>query len=234
MNKIKKLLLLLIVLAISMPTVIKASDNNPPSKPTITGPTEGEAGKTYTYTAVSTDPDGDKIFYCFDWGDGNEFCTNLVDSGQSVQASHSWEEQGTYIIKVTATDEHGAVSEPATLQVKMPFLFQQFRITKPRNGIYIFGIKVMPFFGQIVIGDIKVKVKAMDSIERVEFLLPLACHCGRKLMHVDSSPPFEWNWNQDYDDKEVKDEGLTELVVKGYDSAGNTYTDHITLYKVKT
>ncbi len=37
-----------------------ANKNSPPSKPIINGPTEGGVGKTYTYTAVSTDPDGDK------------------------------------------------------------------------------------------------------------------------------------------------------------------------------
>ncbi len=113
-----------IMLALALPAEIKANNNNnnPPSKPTLQGPTEGEAGKSYTYTATSTDPDGDKIYYCFDWGDGNEFCTDMVNSGQSVQASHTWQEKGTYVITVTATDEHGAKSEPATLQVKMPLV----------------------------------------------------------------------------------------------------------------
>ena len=94
--------------------------NNPPEKPTITGPTSGEAGKSYTYTAVSTDPDGDKIFYCFDWGDGNELCTNLFNSGQQASASHTWKNEGDYTITVKATDENGAESEPATLRVSMP------------------------------------------------------------------------------------------------------------------
>ncbi|MBC7128140.1 MAG: PKD domain-containing protein [Thermoplasmatales archaeon] len=94
--------------------------NNPPEKPTINGPSSGEAGKEYTFTAVANDPDGDKIFYCFDWGDGNEFCTQYVNSGQQVEAKHTWQEKGTYVVTVTATDEHGAKSEPATLQVSMP------------------------------------------------------------------------------------------------------------------
>ncbi len=234
-KKMKKMLpiFIAIMLAIILPVEIKA--NNPPSKPTLQGPTEGEAGKSYTYTATSTDPDGDKIYYCFDWGDGNEFCTNMVNSGQSVQASHTWEEKGTYVITVTATDEHGATSEPATLQVKMPLskLLSSFKIQKPRHGIYIFGIKVLPIIGQIVIGDITVRVKADDSIERVEFLLPMACNCGREIVHVDTSPPFEWKWNSDYDDNEIRDEGFTELYVRGYDSEWNEYRDGISLFKVK-
>ena len=225
-----------IMLAVTLPASIEANNNNPPSKPTLQGPTEGEAGKSYTYTATSTDPDGDKIYYCFDWGDGNEFCTDMVNSGESVQASHTWQEKGTYVITVTATDEHGAKSEPATLQVKMPLnlpFVSDFRISKPRFGIYIFGIKVMPILGQIVIGDITVRVKADDKIQRVEFMLPLACNCGREIVHVDTSPPFEWEWNTDFDDTEIRDEGFTELYVRGYDAEWNEYTDGITLYKVR-
>ena len=232
----KKVLPLLIAILVAMPMVINAtSNNNPPEKPVITGPSEGEAGKTYTYTITSTDPDGDKIYYCINWGDGNEFCTDLMESGEEYQASHAWQEKGTYVITVTATDEHGATSEPATLQVKMPFVMpiKDFRILKPRYGIYVFGFKVFPMFGQIVIGDIKVQVKAPENVVRVEFLLPLACHCGMEMVHVDATAPFEWNWNRDYDDKEIKDEGFTELVVRGYDSEWNEYKDSITLYKVR-
>ena len=103
--------------------------NNPPEKPTINGPTSGEAGKSYTYTAVSTDPDGDKIFYCFNWGDGNEICTDLYPSGQQASASHTWESKGDYTITVKATDEHGAESEPATLKVSMPLVFSKTQFT---------------------------------------------------------------------------------------------------------
>ncbi|HHO57433.1 MAG TPA: PKD domain-containing protein [Thermoplasmatales archaeon] len=223
-----------ILMATTIPLMMDTSANNPPEKPTITGPTSGETGKTYTYAVTSTDPDGDKIFYCFNWGDGNEFCTDTVNSGESAQASHAWSEDGTYVITVTATDENGATSEPATLSVKMPLSLplSDFKLTKPRHGIYIFGIKVFPLIGQIVIGDINVEVKTKDDIIRVEFLLPLTCGCGREIMHVDTSPPFEWNWNQDYDD-EIRDEGFTELIVRGYDSNYNEYKEGITLYKVR-
>ncbi len=49
---------------------------------------------------------------------------------------------------MTATDKYGAVSEPATLKVTMPQslpLSGDFKILKPRNGVYLFGIKILPF-----------------------------------------------------------------------------------------
>ncbi|MFO7678282.1 MAG: hypothetical protein R6V50_07880, partial [Thermoplasmatota archaeon] len=44
-------------------------DNQAPEKPSITGPINGTAGVEYTYNFVSTDPDGDAVFYFIDWGD---------------------------------------------------------------------------------------------------------------------------------------------------------------------
>jgi len=223
------------ILLATLPVMADNTDNHPPAKPTITGPSSGKAGETYTYTATTIDPDGDKIFYCFDWGDGNEFCSNYVNSGESIDAQHSWSSKGTYTVKVIATDEHGAKSEPATLTVSMPLvkpLFNKFRIITPRNGIYIFGVRVMPIIGRIIIGNVNVRVAAPDYITKVEFYLPLTCGCGLKLTHIDTQPPFEWKWNVDYDNKEVKDFGFTEIIARGYDKDYNGVSDSVLVYKV--
>ncbi len=97
-------------------------NNNPPVKPQPpSGPTSGEAGVEYTYTAVTTDPDGDIISYIFSWGDGTTSQTNFMQSGQQGSASHSWNEQNTYEIKVKAVDQYGAESEWSNpLLVSMP------------------------------------------------------------------------------------------------------------------
>jgi len=138
---------------------------------------------------------------------------------------------------VTATDKYGAVSEPATLKVTMPQslpLSGDFKILKPRNGVYLFGIKILPFIGQIVIGDITVKVKAPDGVTKVEFMLPMACGCGREVVYVDNSKPFEWNWNKDFDNNKVIDEKFTTIYIKGYDFEKlKEYSDGINLYKLR-
>ena len=214
--------------------------NNPPAKPTISGPTSGETGTSYTYTAVTTDPDGDKVFYCFDWGDGDEFCTNLYDSGEQVTLSHTWDSDGDYTVTVKATDENGAESEPATLKVSMPLTHSSnptddlsIRITKPRNGIYFHNIKILPIIGQIVIGDITVEVRVSDSIQRVDFLLQMTCGCGREIVHTDTSAPFTWDWNVDYDDDELIDEGRdVPLTVRAYDGEWNEIKDSIRMIKI--
>jgi len=83
----------------------------PPNTPSIpSGPTSGISGTSYTYSTSATDPDGDKVKYTFDWGDGTTSETAFVDSGTSASADHSWSTAGTYQVKAMATDSIGASS----------------------------------------------------------------------------------------------------------------------------
>ena len=104
------------------PGVIK---NNPPETPTITGPSSGDAGKAYTYTFSSTDPDGDDIYYCVNWSDETgEVCIGPFASGGEVTTTHTWSEKGTYIINVRARDIYEAESNWGTLTVTMPYSYK--------------------------------------------------------------------------------------------------------------
>lgn len=54
------------------PTLTIAEKSQPPLKPsTPNGPPSGNTGTEYTYTTSTTDPESDKIYYLFDWGDGS-------------------------------------------------------------------------------------------------------------------------------------------------------------------
>lgn len=77
----------------------------PPEEPDIDGPKFGRINKEYEYTAVTTDPEEDQIFYMFDWGDGTQTdWIGPVKSGDSISASHSWSEIGDYDVKAKAKD----------------------------------------------------------------------------------------------------------------------------------
>ncbi len=93
---------------------------NTPGKPN--GPAQGNIKETYTYTAVTTDADGDQISYQFDWGDGS--ISNWIgpfNSGITASASHTWTKKGNYGIKVKAKDSHGAESAwSESLPITMP------------------------------------------------------------------------------------------------------------------
>jgi hypothetical protein len=84
--------------------------DDPPSKPVISGPASGKPGDKLTFTFTSIDPNGDEIVYYIDWGDGNDSWTNFFPSGQPADASHTWYEKGTYTIKAKAIDSFGEES----------------------------------------------------------------------------------------------------------------------------
>jgi hypothetical protein len=106
----------------SIARTIVISSNQPPNKPSISGPSSGRVGSSYTYSASTTDDDGDQIYYWFDWGDGtNTGWKGPFNSGQSTSESHIWTAQGTFSIKVKTKDSNdaeGVWSDP--LPVSMP------------------------------------------------------------------------------------------------------------------
>ncbi|VVB61970.1 Metallo-peptidase family M12B Reprolysin-like protein [uncultured archaeon] len=98
---------------VDMTVVVKK--NVPPLAPnTPDGEKTLEEKHRGTYTTSTTDPDGNKIQYMFDW-DANsrhEYSswTDLVPSGSSVSMSHKWNSSGIYYVKVKARDERGLES----------------------------------------------------------------------------------------------------------------------------
>ncbi|RLF33434.1 MAG: hypothetical protein DRM98_02290 [Thermoplasmata archaeon] len=96
--------------------------NSPPDL-TVTGPTSGKIGKSYSYTATAVDPDEDPIhYYEFLWGDkkytfdNNDF--HGFPSGTPCTHSHTWSEKGSYYIWVCAEDAIGdktCISYPVTM-----------------------------------------------------------------------------------------------------------------------
>ena len=79
---------------------------DPPKIPnTPSGPTNGDVGQILTYSTRTTDPDGDQVYYKWNWGDGEETkWLGPYDSGQTVKLSHTWTKPETYSIKVKAKD----------------------------------------------------------------------------------------------------------------------------------
>jgi hypothetical protein len=93
--------------------------NSPPVIPgTPGGPTSGITGVEYTFTATTTDPEGEDIYYWFDWGDGeNSGWVGPYDSGQEGSASHIWTSAGDFDVKVKAKDVNGGESDWSPIHV---------------------------------------------------------------------------------------------------------------------
>jgi len=95
----------------SLAVMISKTTSSPPKKPsTPIGVKRGYAGRAYSFTSHTSDPNRDQIFYTFSWGDGTTSQTVFVNSGKNGRASHVWSRAGTYPVKVMATDSTGASS----------------------------------------------------------------------------------------------------------------------------
>ena len=98
--------------------------NSAPVKPAAPkGTTQGNIKTNYVFNASTTDPDGDKIYYKFSFGDGT-FSAWLgpYASGTEAKVSHNWSKRGTYNVQVRAMDTHYLQSDWSDpLPVKMPY-----------------------------------------------------------------------------------------------------------------
>jgi outer membrane protein assembly factor BamB len=94
--------------------------NEPPGTPTISGETNGWAGRSYWYTFKSIDPDRNPISFYIDWGDGEEGWTSERASGENCYYEHAWSERDEYTIRCKAKDVMGEESDWGELVVTMP------------------------------------------------------------------------------------------------------------------
>ncbi|MBN1281103.1 MAG: PKD domain-containing protein [Candidatus Thermoplasmatota archaeon] len=88
------------------------------------GTKKGEVGQTYTFTSMTSDAEGDLVYYKWSFGDGT-FSPWLGPylSGQQVNTTHSWTTWGRYEVKVKARDQHREESDWSDpLPVRMPFV----------------------------------------------------------------------------------------------------------------
>ena len=115
--------------------------NQPPGKPAKpSGTTSGNTGTSYTYTTSTTDPDGDQVYYWFDWGDGkNSGWVGPFASGATGSASHSWTTDGDYNIKVKAKDDPWGEESPFS---------DPLSVTMPRNRAANINQFLLKFLGQ--------------------------------------------------------------------------------------
>jgi hypothetical protein len=102
--------------------------NAPPNKPNKpSGTAKGKIKTPYTYSTSTTDPNGDQVYYMWDWGDGTQ--SNWLgpyNSGATINTTYTWAVKGSYSIKVKAKDINGAESNwSESLPITMP-LSQQY------------------------------------------------------------------------------------------------------------
>jgi peroxiredoxin len=111
-DRLRRLKLICAVVTLTF-LVSSCRQYRPPMDPTApAGVSMGMPGYSYKYGAKTNDPDGDKIEYEFDWGDGTPSDTSgPAPSDSTVWMSHVWEDTGGYDIRVFARDVFDSCSQ---------------------------------------------------------------------------------------------------------------------------
>ncbi len=75
-------------------------------------PLEPSVGKSVSFRATASDPDGDKLSFQWDFGDGT-----VKTAGPQI--SHIYRKEGAYTVKVRAKDSKGAFSSAYTVSISV-------------------------------------------------------------------------------------------------------------------
>jgi hypothetical protein len=87
--------------------------NYPPETPAQpSGPVEGVPGVEYQFSCSTTDPEGDDLYYLFDWGDDtDDGWLGPYASGETCVGSHVWINSSEYDVRVRARDAQDSESD---------------------------------------------------------------------------------------------------------------------------
>ena len=97
--------------------IITNKSNNPPRKPTLEGPTNGDKDILYSYSVKSTDIDNNSIKYILNWGDGTNTASDFFENDTIYKTLHKWTDAGIYSVTACAKDENNATSEMVRITV---------------------------------------------------------------------------------------------------------------------
>jgi PKD repeat protein len=121
-----------------------SAGNVAPDTPSLNGSSMGDPGKSYTYSSITNDSNDDQMLYMFDWGDGNTSdWLWLFTSNSTVNATHSYANEGGYFIRVKTKDVYNNESNWSE-----PILFKTENLTPLINSVnnspdvYGFGFNV--------------------------------------------------------------------------------------------
>jgi len=91
---------------------IGIGESPPNTPPAPEGPDQGVLGAEYTFTSKTTDPEGDKIYYKFEWGDATDSgWLGPYFSGATASASKIWTTEDIFKVRVKAKDTSDRESE---------------------------------------------------------------------------------------------------------------------------
>ena len=140
---------------IILPEIEQGPASTPPNKPNMPSGTKRiKVDKGYWYHSSTTDPENDQIYLVFDWGDEKSSgWIGPYNSGEQVNAFHTWTKEGSFEIKVKAKDLTGAQSDwsdPFTVTMSRNREINSIILQKILNNHPIFSYLInLLFRGQL-------------------------------------------------------------------------------------
>ncbi len=106
----------------SDPIMISVENICPEVPETPSGEIEGKIETSYQYSTSSIDPDGNVLYFQWEWGDGStSYWLGPYESDENVFVSHTFDEKGLYSIRVRCKDDYDYISDWSDpLPVSMP------------------------------------------------------------------------------------------------------------------
>ena len=122
------------------PFMNQTSGNLPPNIPSKPNGSPAAGTNIYiNFSSVAVDLEGDSLYYLWEWDDGNySEWLGPINSGEPMTINYSWNETGTYDIRVKVKDIYGLESEwsePYTISIA-----PQIGLSNLRPGFLYFNI----------------------------------------------------------------------------------------------
>jgi hypothetical protein len=158
------------------------SGDQPPFQPVVLdGPTAAGPGISLKFATVAPDPEGDQVYYQWDWGDGNiSDWLGPYAFGEHTETDHQWAQNGSYDIKVRARDTLGKQSDWSSayhvaispqihlMNLKPGFLYLIFLKYDKTYG-YIHALDLLGMSLIISTGGMTVNATGSNSVRQVIF-----------------------------------------------------------------
>lgn len=85
--------------------------NRAPGIPVLLAPDTARVGTPTLCGAVGSDPEGDRVVYDFDWGDGRQTTTARYAPLDTCRQYHTWPDTGSFSVRVRSRDDYGNWSD---------------------------------------------------------------------------------------------------------------------------
>lgn len=158
------------------------ASNQPPLQPMIfSGPSAAGRGIYLNFSTASPDPEGDQVYYQWDWGDGNmSDWLGPYAFGERAVTTYHWMRNGSYDIKVRAKDSqekegawsvthHITIARQIELgNIKQGYIYFNFFGFDQAYG-YIYSLDLLGISMILSTGGYTVNASTSNAVHHVTF-----------------------------------------------------------------